>query len=403
MDYVMMRGAELVGKEVDAGDNGKMQCHHFDADRCRSCTLLAVPYEQQLADKSADVQALLADHPSIEWLPPTPSPEGAFRNKAKMAVSGTAHDPILGILDTSFHGVDLRDCPLYTPGMHAILDAVRDFIITARIEPYSVRERRGELKYVLVTESPDGQYMVRLVSRSQEPVSRIVKHLPAWLAAHPQVQVVSVNVQPEHKAILEGDKEIVLTEQRTLTMRLGDIPLHLRPQSFFQTNTHVAADLYAQARQWVADARPNHVWDLFCGVGGFALHVAPSVQRVTGVEISAEAIESARTTATELGIAHAVFDALDATSFSVGNSPRVADGGPDLVIVNPPRRGIGAELAQWLDASDVDTVVYSSCNARSLARDLADMPGFVARKARLLDMFPHTTHYEVIVLLTRAA
>ena len=76
---------------------------------------------------------------------------------------------------------------------------------------------------------------------------------------------------------------------------------------------------------------------------------------------------------------------------------------PELVIVNPPRRGIGKELCGWLESSDVRHVVYSSCNAQSLARDLAALPSFTARRARVLDMFPQTTHYEVMVLLERAA
>lgn len=74
---------------------------------------------------------------------------------------------------------------------------------------------------------------------------------------------------------------------------------------------------------------------------------------------------------------------------------------PDLVVVNPPRRGIGAELADWLEESGVEHVVYSSCNAETLARDLAAMPSLRPVQARVLDMFPHTSHFEVITLLAR--
>ena len=90
------------------------------------------------------------------------------------------------------------------------------------------------------------------------------------------------------------------------------------------------------------------------------------------------------------------FQAGDATAFAVA-----AAQAPELVIVNPPRRGIGKELCGWLESSSVQHVVYSSCNAQSLARDLAALPSFTARRARVLDMFPQTTHYEVMVLLER--
>jgi 23S rRNA (uracil747-C5)-methyltransferase len=113
---------------------------------------------------------------------------------------------------------------------------------------------------------------------------------------------------------------------------------------------------------------------------------------VVGVETSAEAVRSAL----DAPGAGATFVAADATQWALEQTTV-----PDLVVVNPPRRGIGAELAGWLEESGVRHVVYSSCNAESLARDLALMPSLRPVQARVLDMFPHTTHYEVIVLLER--
>jgi 23S rRNA (uracil747-C5)-methyltransferase len=239
--------------------------------------------------------------------------------------------------------------------------------------------------------------MLRLVLRSEKLLPRIRRHLPALQAALPQVKVVSVNLHPEHKAVLEGDREILLTGQSTLRMRVNDLNLHLRPQSFFQTNSEMAAALYRQGREWVSELAPASVWDLYCGVGGFALHCADPSRDVTGIETSSEAIVSAKLSSDEAGLQRMNFQAGDATAFAVA-----AEQAPELVIVNPPRRGIGKELCAWLESSSVQHVVYSSCNAQSLARDLAALPSFTARRARVLDMFPQTTHYEVMVLLERA-
>lgn len=365
-----------------------MPCPHFDAGRCRSCSWLGSPYGVQLDDKQRHVEELLGD---VGWLPPVASAPFGFRNKAKMVVSGTIAAPVLGILNPSGAGVDLRDCPLHTAGIQAALPVLAAFVSRARIEPYDVPGRRGELKYLLVTESPDGELMVRFVLRSQEPVTRIQKHL-AWLAeALPALAVASVNLQPEHKAILEGEQEILLTAQETLRMRVNGIGLHLRPQSFFQTNTAMAAELYTRARTWAAEAEPRTVWDLYCGVGGFALHLAAPGRDVLGVEISGEAIASAELTRDELGLADVRFEVGDATGY--------AGDPPDLVVVNPPRRGIGPELSDWLERSGVRHVLYSSCNAQSLATDLAAMPSLRPVRGQLLDMFPNTSHYEVLVLL----
>ncbi|WP_028643143.1 23S rRNA (uracil(747)-C(5))-methyltransferase RlmC [Nocardioides sp. URHA0020] len=367
-------------------------CHHFDAGRCRSCRWLARPYAEQLADKQRQVAELV----DVAWEPPVPSAQLGFRNKAKMVVTGSVSEPTLGILDPAGGGVDLRDCPLHTPGIRAALPVLADFVRTAALTPYDVPGRRGELKHLLVTESPDGGLMVRFVLRSQEPLARIRKHLPALQAALPGLVVASVNLQPEHKAVLEGEREIVLTEQETLLMRVAGLDLHLRPQSFFQTNTAMASELYSRARAWTADLAPTSMWDLYCGVGGFALSLARPGLAVTGIEVSREAVASAALTAAEAGLGDVRFEAGDATAYAIASASP-----PDLVVVNPPRRGIGAELSGWLQSSGVEHVLYSSCNATTLAADLTAMPSLRPVRGQLLDMFPNTGHYEVLTLLGR--
>lgn len=374
-----------------------LACHHFDAGRCRSCSWLDRSYDDQLAAKVDRCRAVFAPWPEVRWDPPVRSAREGFRNKAKMVVGGTSAAPTLGILDEHGAGVDLRDCPLHEPALVEALPALSDLVGRAAIAPYDVRSRRGELKHLLVTASPDGALLVRFVLRSQEAVSRLRKHVGGLLAALPQVAVLSVNVQPAPSAVLEGDLEIVLHGE-TLPMRVNGHVLHLRPASFFQTNTAVAAELYRTAVEWTgggpADAAVRTVLDLYCGVGGFALHLSGPGRDVLGVEISAEAVESARRSAAEAG-GGARFLASDATR---ALESEVA---ADLVVVNPPRRGIGADLAQRLERSATGTVLYSSCNPATLGQDLALMPSLVPVRARVLDMFPHTGHLEVLTLLRR--
>lgn len=373
-----------------------MHCSYFSAELCRSCALMEQPYADQLVNKQRHVADVLGNRADLSWAPPVASVESGFRNKAKMVVSGTAEQPSVGILDPAGRGVDLRDCGLYTPAIHASLPLLAGFVTRANLTPYDVAHRSGELKNLLVTESPDGELMLRFVLRSQEPVARIRKHLPALLAELPRLVVVTVNLHPEHKATLEGEREIVLTAQETLRMSVNGIDMHLRPQSFFQTNTDVAAALYRQARDWVTELSPASVWDLYCGVGGFALHCADPGRDVVGIETSREAIASAELSARDAGLDRVAFRAGDATAFALA-----ATTAPDLVIVNPPRRGLSDELCRWLDSSPVQHVVYSSCHSGSLARDLAAMPSLRPRRAQLFDMFPQTDHYEVLTLLQR--
>ncbi|WP_439693441.1 23S rRNA (uracil(747)-C(5))-methyltransferase RlmC [Curtobacterium sp. SP.BCo] len=382
-----------------------MQCDYFDRGVCRSCTLMGQPYADQVLDKEIRTRELLHDAveaaggpDAVTWLPAITSPESAYRNKAKMVVGGTVQRPTVGILDHRQRGVDLRHCGICTPGIQHALPVLADFIADAGLIPYDVAARRGELKFVLVTESPDGELMVRFVLRSEGQVPRIRQHLAALRRVLPNAVVVTANLLPEHKAVTEGEREIVLTEQETLPMRLGAVTMHLRPQSFFQTNTHVAAQLYAQASAWIDEVAPASMWDLYCGVGGFALHAARTGRAVTGIETSREAIRSAKQSAREAGLDGVRFAADDATQHALRSRPEAL---PELVVVNPPRRGIGETLSTWLEESDVQHVVYSSCNPVTLAKDLARMPSLRLRRARVLDMFPQTGHLEAVTLLSR--
>jgi 23S rRNA (uracil747-C5)-methyltransferase len=376
-----------------------MRCDYFEAGLCRSCRLIETPYATQLRIKQGRVAAALAAWPSIAWRDPVASAEHGFRNKAKMVVAGTVGRPTLGILSPDGRGIDLRECGLHDPRLHDAMPVLARFVTAAGLTPYSVPARTGELKHVVSTVSPDGELMVRFVLRSRDLEPGLRRELPALLGELP-IAVATMNLQPEHKAILEGDEEAVLTERETLPMRLrqpwGEVELQLRPRSFFQTNTEVAAALYRHARELVEESSPSVVWDLYCGVGGFGLHVAAPGRGIVGVESSAAAVASARAAARASGIPGTTWFDGDAFAYA-----RSAPRPPDLVIVNPPRRGIGAELATWLERSDVAQVIYSSCNVDSLARDLEAMPSLRPVSARLLDMFPHTPHHELLVHLTR--
>lgn len=374
-----------------------MHCPHHQAGRCRSCTRIEWPVAQQLQAHQQHAQQLLADWPALSWLPPLASPASGFRNKAKMVVSGTAQAPVLGIIDPHGQAVDLADCALYPASLQACFAALREFIGRAAIVPYDLQQRRGELKYVLLTQDlAGGKLLLRLVLRSREALDRIRRELP-WLQTRlPQLEVVSVNLQPVHQAVLEGPTEILLSESAELKVRINQLELHLRPQSFFQTNTVVAAALYAQVREWVRQLAPASVLDLYCGVGGFALHCAAPDRQVSGLELSAEAVLSARSAALAAGLPQVQFHAADAGRLEVDQLAA------ELVIVNPPRRGIGTALARQLAAAPASSIIYSSCNAQSLAQDLQQLKPFRPVRAQVFQMFPHTDHYELLTLLQRA-
>lgn len=424
-------------------------CQLHDASLCRSCPNLDLPLAQQLQLKQSAVQATLAGQvETAAWLEPFASAPSHFRNKAKLAVSGTTHAPVLGLVDRFDNGTDLTSCPLHVNEIKAALAPLTRAITRMGLQPYSIVKRRGELKHVLITASANGQLMVRFVLRSTAQLPAIRKGAPRLQSELPGLRVLSVNIQPRPAAILEGEREIILSQDSTLDMPLylpelgadgvvvnnkkSVLPLVLPPQSFFQTNSAVAAGLYAQARAWARDyaggqavalageprvgesaagesgaggAHPDatqssqSIWDLYCGVGGFALALAQPGAQVLGVEVSAPAIDGARAAAAQLGLTspQVRFEAGDASVLDASGQVYGHDK-PDLLVVNPPRRGIG-ELAASIEGSGIQRVLYSSCNPASLTKDLEVMSSYRVRRARLFDMFPHTNHAEVLVEL----
>lgn len=282
-----------------------MHCAHFQDGRCQSCQWLAKPYAEQLQVKQQHLLSLLSPFSPMTILPPVASQEQAFRYKAKMVVQGSCDAPLLGIINQQGQAVDLADCPLYPPAFMPVFAVIKQLINRARLEPYEINSRRGELKYVLLQQSyHSGQFMLRLVLRSKNCLAALQKHLGWLLQQAPALAVVSVNLQPKPAAILEGPEEILLTEQGLLREQLNQVPLYLSPQSFFQINPELAARLYATAAAWTTELTQQGVsirrlWDLFCGVGGFGLHLASPQMQLTGIEIAPAAIASARQAAQE--------------------------------------------------------------------------------------------------------
>ncbi|RWR02058.1 23S rRNA methyltransferase [[Pantoea] beijingensis] len=372
-----------------------MHCALYDADRCRSCQWLEKDYPQQITDKQSHLEQLLVAHPVAQWREPVLSRQQHFRNKAKMVVSGSVERPLLGMLHRDGTAVDLTACPLYPVSFTTIFALLKPFIARAGLTPYHVVRRRGELKYILLTESSRGEFMLRFVLRSTSKLAQLKAALP-WLQQQvPALSVISANIQPVPMAVLEGEEEIILTENQALAEQLNHVPLWIRPQSFFQTNPEVAATLYATAREWVSEHNISQMWDLFCGVGGFGLHCAHEHMTLTGIEISPQAIACAQRSAAEMGLSKVQFAALDSTHFALSKQEV-----PQLVLVNPPRRGLGQALCEYLHQMAPDRILYSSCNAQTLADDIARLPNYQIERVQLFDMFPHTAHYEVLTLLT---
>lgn len=373
-------------------------CHHFNRGHCRSCRWLDREYDVQIAQKEERLRQALSFFEQVALEASFRSSTRGFRNRAKMTVTGTVEDPRIGLLGVEAldEGRELLDCPIHHPRLNELFEAVPEWIRRANLIPYRIDERRGELKGLIAFYSPQSEQMyLRFVLRSRECVLRIKKLLPLMQRQFPSLVCVSANLQPVPHAILEGPEEIILSERGSIEHRLGDVVLSLSPQAFVQTNVQVATALYQTAGEWIGQLRPERMLELFCGQGAFSFFAAPNVARVVGIEINDDAVRTANQTAEALGLAHLNFRTADATQLE----DELLALNPDLVLVNPPRRGL-ASAVDWIKRALPRHFIYSSCNVETLAKDLKELSSaYRLQKAQVFDMFPHTEHFETLVVL----
>ncbi len=374
-----------------------MDCRWFKTNHCRSCGLLDLSYQETLTLKEKKLKALFSGT-KLELMPTVGvlAAEGS-RNKAKFAVFGELDHIQFGFYDSTLQFRDLEECPLHMPGMNELLPHLKLELKQFKIPPYSLADKKGELKYLILSKTEGREeFLLRFVLRSKESLDRLRKMTAELLIKFPAIKVVTANIQPEHKAVLEGDEEIVLTSEQNITHVFGDVTLSLGPRSFFQVSPEIAGKLYKAAGDVVRDYKLQSFLDLYCGVGAFSFFAAQNAQRVFGVEISKEAIESAKSTVVKNKIKGEIgFEALDVEKFLETQGASY-----EAILVNPPRRGLNENIVKSLLELGPKVIIYSSCNAETLARDYEMMKeSYTISRAQIFDMFPYTEHFETLMVM----
>lgn len=372
-------------------------CSYFNQGICKSCDVITMDYSAQIQVKEEKLRRLL---PDANLLPAVLSKTEFFRNKAKFSVTGSYQEPVIGLFgeEDLDQGRELLNCPLHVKAINHSLTAIRSFITEAKLEPYQISSRKGELKGIILFYSEETkESYLRFILRSKEAIDRIRKHSSALLSQLPEVKCLSINIQPVPHAVLEGEEEIFITVNQFIQHKAGDITFSLGPRAFVQTNQAVAKVLYQTAAEWITESRTERFMELFCGQGAFSFFAAPYVRKGLGVEINPEAVVVANKTAHDFNLNHLSFISADASK--VGSE--IQNFNPDLILVNPPRRGLG-QTTELLLIAKPRTIIYSSCNAETLASDIKKMSeAYEVKRVQLFDMFPHTSHFETLVELRR--
>lgn len=384
---------------------------------CGGCVLQHLSYEEELKYKDEKVYNCLlriggipADVLDSVREPIEGSPKALrYRNKAQYPVGKDREGRVVSgfYAGHTHHIVEENDCRLSPPEFKVILDTVLDFINEYNIPVYDEESGEGLIRHVLIRKGFNtGEIMCCIVAASEKIVRREV--LAERLMSIPGMKSVCINVNPRKTNVILGDRNIFLAGNPYIEDILCGLRFRISPLSFYQVNPVMAEKLYMKAMEYAGldgESRDKEIWDLCCGIGTITLTAASRAPgaKVHGVEIVPEAIADAKENARINGIENADFFAAAAEEYMPEYLSDNPDARADIVILDPPRKGMQREALDTVIALQPEKIVYVSCDPATLARDLKILisSGYSLRKYRPCDQFARTSHVECVTLLQR--
>lgn len=374
-------------------------CPYFG--KCGGCAYWHMDYEEELRAKGQKVRDALVRLGGQEpaQVPVLGSREIVhYRNKAQYPV---APPDKIGFYRARTHEVVPVDaCLIQSPAAEQIAAAVGAWLRQFQIAVYNEHTGQGWLRHLYVRTAQDGSALVCLVGTGGK-VPKRQRLIDQIRAAWPRTVGIVLNVNPKPGNVILGDAYQTLWGQDFLLDTLCGKTFKLSVPSFYQVNREQAERLYGLAVEFAGLTGTETVLDLYCGTGTITLTLADHAGRVLGAEIVPEAIADAKENAARNGVANAEFFCADAGAAAA----RFAQEGvaPDVVVVDPPRKGLAGEVIDAVVSMAPARVVYVSCDPATLGRDvkLFAQKGYVLRRAAAVDMFPRTAHVETVVLMSK--
>ena len=371
---------------------------------CGGCDFWHMDYEEEASLKADRVKACLnrLGGEALEEVPILSAPTCyGYRNKAQYPVSAKKGRAFAGFFRAGTHDVvENKRCLILPAETDAVKDAVMDYVNQFRVSVYDEVAHKGLLRHIYVRRGVvSGQVLVCLVCNGNKlpKVDELLKRLhkiPGFTTL-----VLAVNTK-KGNAIL-GDEFITLHGPGYIEDTLCGLVFRLSPRSFYQVNHHQAQRLYRAAIEQAQITKDDTVLDLYCGVGTITLAMAKAAGKVIGVEVVEQAVEDAWDNAKRNGIENAEFFCGDAGKAALELDAQGIR--PDVVVVDPPRKGLNADTIEALARFAPRRIVYVSCDPATLARDVALLKerDYKVANATAADLFPRCAHVETVVLLSR--
>lgn len=375
--------------------------------KCGGCQLQHMSYRMQLEMKQNQVKSVMKKiahldhvlvHPVIGMEDPW-----RYRNKVSIPVGEKNGELITGFYQKRSHRIieDMETCVVQDEVNDRTTEAVRRIASSLGISAYDEQNHRGVLRHIMVrTGQRTNETMIVLVTRTEKlpHQEQLIKELTE---TYPHIKSIMQNVNPEQTNVILGKKTKLLWGEEYIYDTIGDIRFAISAKSFYQINPPQTEKLYEQALKYAEIDSSDVVVDAYCGIGSISLFLAQEAKKVYGVEVVPEAINDAKKNAEINGITNA--------EFFVGEAEKImpwwtAQGlKPDVIVVDPPRKGCDEALLQAMIGMQPKRIVYVSCNPSTLARDLRILEdgGYRTQEVQPVDMFAQTGHVECVVKVER--
>ena len=403
--------ADLIRVETPSPSRVVPECPHFGS--CGGCLYQDLAYPEQLRLKVEGLRRTLRRRlgPEVErarWAPITPSPDlYGYRNKMEFSFDEREGTVVLGLREKPpeypawQRTVPLRVCPLIGPAVEAVFPPVLELVRQARWPAFDYTTRKGFLRHLMLREGKrTGELLLALITTSQ--LKPDLGTFGADLAARcPGLRSVYHVSSDRVSDVVSFERLRLLAGAPSIEEKLGHLAFRIYPQTFFQTNTRAAELLYSRITEEAAALKRNaRVLGLYCGAGPIELFLAAAAGGVTGVDSNPANIANA--------VENAAVNRVPNCVFIPGRVERVVRPAlaeaVEILVLDPPRSGLSSKaLKHALDLA-VPGVIYISCNAEALARDVEAFTGrgYVLRLIAPFDFFPHTPHLETLAVLETA-
>lgn len=393
-------------------------CEHFGT--CGGCKWQMLPYEKQLFYKQKQVEDQLARIGKVELPRISPILRSAndtfYRNKMEFTFSNKRwltfeevaqgkeisepnalgfHVP--GLFDKV---ININKCWLQPEPSNKIRNFIYDYATKHKLSFFDIKEQQGFLRTLIIRTTSTGEVMV-ILSFFKEDNEKRSKLLDAIKETFPEITSLLYVINSKGNDTITDQEIHVFDGRDYIFENMEGLKFKIGPKSFYQTNSDQAYELYKVARQFADLKGDETVYDLYTGTGTIANFVAQSARKVIGIEYVPEAIEDAKVNSSINNITNTSFWAGDIKN--ILNEDFIKENGKaDVIITDPPRAGMHADVVQSILSMNPDKIVYVSCNPATQARDIALLDEFYqVNKIQPVDMFPHTHHVENVVLLTR--